>query len=202
MSWFSSIQEQAAQALSNVQAEVEKLSAQVVEKVHSIDAEIARNADEEGKKGSATLMPWEFKEDGKVRSDPKLMQRILELSLREDTFAREPPSDFAFRVEDHVRVIERLLDVDAKLAEVQGNHSANMDEQRFWSSYFFECEKLRQEALVDAEYEQVEVGADDLEDDAALVAAIEAELAEDEASDRGEESSFVRVDKQLDDETP
>uniref|UniRef100_A0A7S1U6G6 BSD domain-containing protein n=1 Tax=Phaeomonas parva TaxID=124430 RepID=A0A7S1U6G6_9STRA len=225
MSWFADLQAQAESLGASIQAQAETLSATVAEKVReaqeNLDSEAAALAEEDAQahKGGARLMPWErLDENDAVDAIPGLMEKVLGLSLASTTFQVDVPDSFAsaFDLTAEIGVIERLLDIDPNLGAMQARYSGRMEEEKFWATYFYQCEKLKLDCLVDEEYEKVArprpdngdattdpttEASDELDmddefdvDDDELEAAIEAELAEEMERNNGVGSAGVAGD--------
>eukprot|EP00593_Proboscia_inermis_P002946 CAMPEP_0171299382 /NCGR_PEP_ID=MMETSP0816-20121228/8198_1 /TAXON_ID=420281 /ORGANISM="Proboscia inermis, Strain CCAP1064/1" /LENGTH=299 /DNA_ID=CAMNT_0011775133 /DNA_START=161 /DNA_END=1060 /DNA_ORIENTATION=- len=102
------------------------------------------------------LMPWEeVSANNTTTEDTDIKARVLQLSLKEDTFTAPYDQDDAGDVDDRFEstIRSNLLDLDSNLSRAYSKlvKSGTVSEELFWRNYFYHCEMIRSGKLFSAE---------------------------------------------------
>eukprot|EP00619_Florenciella_sp_RCC1007_P007004 CAMPEP_0205924986 /NCGR_PEP_ID=MMETSP1325-20131115/17292_1 /ASSEMBLY_ACC=CAM_ASM_000708 /TAXON_ID=236786 /ORGANISM="Florenciella sp., Strain RCC1007" /LENGTH=191 /DNA_ID=CAMNT_0053293435 /DNA_START=72 /DNA_END=643 /DNA_ORIENTATION=+ len=158
-SWFNAVSQSLkdgdyAAALETtkgtLQNAAQKVTTAVDENIKKAAADVDSTSEEIRAKNNikqkGDTLPWEVSEEKSIVQDD-LMEKVLALSLDDESFttAPMPPTLFDFRVDEHVAVIMKLLQLDPNLAARHARLSPKMNEDDFWKNYFHRCALLRAE---------------------------------------------------------
>ena len=96
-------------------------------------------------------LPWETDEEERTIFEHDTMERILQLSLREENFTVPPRhlEHVPFVFSEFVPVVLRLLQLDANLARMHARLASKMNEETFWHFYFYRIMYLRASIGID-----------------------------------------------------
>jgi len=107
------------------------------------------------KKILSTILPWETNEEESKFLEEECKDAILTLSKKDDTFISSitpeeqdtlPPLLIDFDLDLHYSLIQRLLEIDPNLVEMQAQLSgAGAQEKKFWKNYFHRCSLVRKQ---------------------------------------------------------
>eukprot|EP00934_Nitzschia_sp_Nitz4_P003616 Nitzschia sp. Nitz4//scaffold22_size323478//141563//142556//NITZ4_000532-RA/size323478-augustus-gene-0.236-mRNA-1//-1//CDS//3329543010//3606//frame0 len=116
-------------------------------------AELERSEDEAEQRATCSLpLPWEIAihqglEESQYTVDTELMDAVLALSLREDTFKEPYQTKENFNLDPaRVDLVHRLLEIDDNLSTIHARLAGrkNVQEEVFWRNYFAHCDSVRE----------------------------------------------------------
>ena len=96
-------------------------------------------------------LPWETGAEEWTIFENDTMERILQLSLREENFTVPPKylNYVTFNFTEFVPVALRLLHLDANLARMHARLASKMKEETFWHFYYYRITYLRASIGID-----------------------------------------------------
>jgi len=111
------------------------------------------------KKILTNLLPWETNEEESKILEEECKDAILTLSKKDNTFVSSitpeeqenlPSLLVDFDLDLHYSLIQRMLEVDSNLVEMQAQLSgAGAQETKFWKNYFQRCALVRKQVGMD-----------------------------------------------------
>ena len=150
--WFKAMGER---AMKHIDAVADQLAAQAAEAQATLQAEQSRIKQEnEAKKQIFTAekpLPWEAEVEELTIFENDTMEKVLQLSLREENFT-VPPRELElveFEFSEFIPVALRLLQLDANLARMHARLSSKMDEETFWQFYHYRIAYIRASIGID-----------------------------------------------------
>jgi len=150
--WFKALGER---AMKHIDAVADQLAAQAAEAQATLQAEQSRIKQEnEAKKQIFTAekpLPWEAEVEELTIFENDTMEKVLQLSLREENFT-VPPRELElveFEFSEFIPVALRLLQLDANLARMHARLSSKMDEETFWQFYHYRIAYIRASIGID-----------------------------------------------------
>ncbi|TKR93619.1 hypothetical protein L596_008035 [Steinernema carpocapsae] len=109
-----------------------------------------KNLEDEDKKSSAGLMPWDDIPDSAIAK-----KQILALSLDSRNFLRAPPSDTNFDLEKYKKVASAMIESDPNLSKIRyALVPKQLTEEQFWTNYFYRCSLIRKSLAGESEAEK------------------------------------------------
>ena len=141
--------------MKHIDAVADQLAAQAAEAQATLQAEQSRIKQEnEAKKQIFTAekpLPWEAEVEELTIFENDTMEKVLQLSLREENFT-VPPRELElveFEFSEFIPVALRLLQLDANLARMHARLSSKMDEETFWQFYHYRIAYIRASIGID-----------------------------------------------------
>ena len=155
--WLNSAKTWGERALKQLDGLADQLVSQANEAQASILAEQSKLR-EENDAAAAIIsaekpLPWEASREDLAIFEHDVMEKILQLSLREENFT-VPPKHLeyvTFVFSDFISVAMRLLQLDANLARMHARLASKMKEETFWHFYYYRIMFLRASIGIDGQ---------------------------------------------------
>lgn len=151
-SWLSTLSSNLAKRLDTL---ADSLVTQATAAQAEIAAEQSKLKEEEQARrellATEKPLPWETDAEEWTIFEHDTMERILQLSLREENFT-VPPRNLAhvsFVFSEFIPVALRLLQLDANLARMHARLASKMNEETFWHFYYYRIMYLRASIGID-----------------------------------------------------
>lgn len=128
------------------------------------DSSVDVDESSDDEKTASLPLPWETYNDvsEKYEEDEDLKNKIMALSLNENAFqcplsssgTEDSAVSDSYLDASRVRLIRRLFKIDGNLGNIHAKLSGRSDikEITFWKNYFHQCDRLRVEHELDAEF--------------------------------------------------
>lgn len=167
MSWFDSLKSTLSNSLQEVQTSLEEVKTAMPKSsdelltaltltTPELTAQRAALDQEERRKEAlrdslASLLPWETRQEEQEVLVEECYNAIMALSTTSETFKVDVAAEDnfpdllkEFDLDAHVGLIQRLLQEDNNLKEMQSQFLCGGEkEKRFWRNYFYNCAKAR-----------------------------------------------------------